>query len=231
MKDKIILVLYSTDFEISSFREFIFSKEEKNNISDLKSIFKFEKIGVGQTFAASYTFKFLEKYKPDLVLNIGIAGAFKESKLEIGDIVLVQDDIIENGKDIGNLIQQYEFDKDKYFIRNSFIKANERIFFPSTYKFQLDFTQLKKVTSLTVSLVSSNNSLANKRHEAYNAEIETMEGGSISFVLKEFFPKIPYYQIRAISNFTGVEKIQKDNLLLSIKNLNNFLKKSILNDK
>jgi len=201
-----ILFLYSTEFEVSEFKENILSQNHKNGID----LFIFEKIGVGQTSASCLSLKAIGNHKPDIVINIGIAGAFRQSNLSIGDIVLVENDIIENAKDTAKTIEQYDFEKEKYSIKNKSSNLT-------------NFSNLIKISSLTVSLVSSNIGLADRRYNTFKTGIETMEGGTISFVIKEFFPYIQYYQIRSISNFTGDEKMNRDNLILSISKLNKFL--------
>ena len=201
-----ILFLYSTEFEVSEFKKNVLSHSQEKE----KDLFIFENIGVGQTSASCLSLKAIENHKPDIIINIGIAGAFKQSNLSIGDIVFVENDIIENAKDTAKTIKQYDFEKEKYFIDN---KSNDLMI----------HSNLTRVSSLTVSLVSSNIDLADKRYDTFKTDIETMEGGSISFVVKEFFPNIQYYQIRSISNFTGDEKMNKDNLILSISKLNKFL--------
>ena len=209
--NKKILILHSTELEISELKKYI---DAKTN-SDDKNIYIFENIGVGQTFASVLSYKAIEKHNPDIVLNIGIAGAFKQSGLRIDDIVLVQNDIIENGKDTGEFIEQYSFEKAKYYIENKTDKVSTNIDLTS-------FSDLKRVSSLTISLVASNKEFADKRYNTYKADIETMEGGSIAFVMNEFFPETPFFQIRSISNLTGELNIEKNNLLSSIKNLNNY---------
>ena len=201
-----ILFLYSTEFEVSEFKKNVLSQTHKKGLDT----FIFENIGVGQTSASCLSIKAIENYKPDIIINIGIAGAFRQSEISIGDIVFVENDIIENAKDTAKTVKQYDFEKEKYFIDNKSSDLN-------------NFSDLTRVSSLTVSLVSSNIDLADKRYDTFKADIETMEGGSISFVIKEFFPSIQYYQIRSISNFTGDEKMIKNNLMLSISKLNKFL--------
>ena len=212
MKSKKILILYSTDFEISEFKKVI----ESNIHSKRTASFMFEKIGVGQTLATSLSLKAIEKHKPDIILNIGIAGAFKQSYLKIGNVVLVKHDIIENAKDTGKDIEQYDFDKEKYLVRNKFLDEIKKL--------QLEnLAKLEKVSSLTVSLVSSNIELADRRYKTFKTDIETMEGGAVSFVSNEFYPKIPFFQIRSISNFTGAMKMDKEDITLAVKKLNQFI--------
>jgi len=219
MKSKKILFLYSTDFEISAFKNVIESDVQSKRTNS----FIFEKVGVGQTLATSLSLKAIEKHKPEIILNIGIAGAFKQSNLYIGDIVLVDYDIIENAKDTGKLIEQYEFDKEKYRIEN---QLNNTL---NMYNLN-EILELKKVSSLTVSLVSSNIDLANRRYKTFNTDIETMEGGAVSFVSNEFYPYIPFFQIRSISNYTGTMNMDKNDITISISKLNNYLI-SILTEK
>jgi futalosine hydrolase len=59
----------------------------------------------------------------------------------------------------------------------------------------------KKVTGITVNQVSTNPILIDALLEKYNPDIESMEGAVFHYVcLKE---KIPFIQIRAISNVVG----------------------------
>ncbi len=192
-----ILILTSTDFESDS----SLNSNRRFNVT-------IKKVGVGPTFSVLNSYQYIEKIDPDLIINSGIGGSFNRSD-KIGTVVNITEDILENSKALEDEILPLSFDSNyfkEYMIKSYFDRV-------------LDLPNRR---GITVSLVSGNRDLALRRKKVYNAEIESMEGFAIMLAAKRF--KIPIMQIRSISNYTGDEKITKENLFYSIKMLNNKIK-------
>tara|TARA_B100000683_G_scaffold90996_1_gene90133 strand:- start:9877 stop:10455 length:579 start_codon:yes stop_codon:yes gene_type:complete len=165
--------------------------------------------GVGMLNTAIVLTKKLSEEKYDLVINLGIAGSFKES-IKIGDVVEVfEEKISEIGYEDKNEFAEFaDFSLKTVFRNNS-------------------HTDLKQVKSITVNTVHGNEKSIKNIVRRLNPDIENMEGAAV-FKVCEIF-NISCIQIRAISNF--VEKRNKENwnIPLAIKNLNVEVEKIISN--
>lgn len=189
-----IAVLYATDLEM-----------DRELVADGYQIF-LKKVGVGPTFSVLNSALLLQKIKPDLIINCGIGGG--DSSTNIGDIYYINEDIIENGKDSGDEISELSFDNSYSYTQLSSIKISD----------------IESRRGLTVSLVTGNESLAEKRFKLYNHQVESMEGGAVMSVANRF--DIPIVQIRSISNYIGLPIIEKD-LKFSLEKLHQFVRKLV----
>ena len=165
--------------------------------------------GVGMLNTAIVLTKKLYEEKYDLVINLGIAGSFKES-IKIGDVVeVLEEKISEIGyEDKNEFVEFADFSLKTVFRNNS-------------------QTDLKQVKSITVNTVHGNEKSIKNIVRRLNPDIENMEGAAVFKVCETFH--IPCIQIRAISNY--VEKRNKEswNIPLAIQNLNIEVEKIILN--
>jgi len=155
--------------------------------------------GVGMINTALSLTKRLSEKSYDLVINIGVAGAF--NTLNLGDVVEVTEDIFsEIGFENGISFSAFtDFDlKKKYKVEGK--------------------TNLQQAKGITVNTVHGNEESIAEIIKRLNPDVESMEGAACFKVCQEF--EIPCLQIRAISN--KVEKRNKTNwdLPLAINNLN-----------
>ena len=156
--------------------------------------------GVGMVNTTLGLTRRLNKKTYDLVINIGVAGAF--NNLKIGDVVEVTEDIFsEIGFEDGTSFSVFtDFDlKTKYKVEGK--------------------TKLQQTKGITVNTIHGNEASITEIKNRLNPDVESMEGAACFKVCQEF--DIPCVQIRAISN--KVEKRNKVNwdLPLAIDNLNN----------
>jgi len=164
--------------------------------------------GLGMVNTAMYLTKELINNNFDLVINMGIAGAFL-STLKKGDVVeVIEDYFSEIGyEDATNFCLFKEFDLKTKLI----VKAK---------------TKLKPVKAITVNTVHGNKNSIQSTVNLFNPDIETMEGAAFFQVCNYF--NVPCMQIRSISN--RVEKRNKSNwdINLAIANLNMEVEKIIM---
>ncbi len=175
--------------------------------------------GVGLTATAYQLGKTLAQNKYDLCLNAGIAGAF-EWQLLLGDIVEVESECFgdlgaEDGN--GNFLDIFEMN---LLESNNFPFKNKILKNPAC-----QFPDLKKVRALSVNKVHGNENSILNIQKKYASQIESMEGAAFFYVC--LHEKIPFAQIRSISNY--VEKRNRANwdIPLAIKKLNDFLIKLV----
>lgn len=163
--------------------------------------------GVGMTSTAYYSGKILnDSY--DLALNVGICGSFN-SNLEIGTVVNVYEDCFsELGAEDGEAFLTLDDLK-----LNGVTKIQN-----NSGAINVEIEKLPKVNGITVNTSHGNEASIKKVVEKFHPIVESMEGAAFMFACEN--ERIPYVQIRAVSNY--VEKRNKDkwNIPLAIENLN-----------
>lgn len=148
----------------------------------------------------------------DLVLNLGIAGAF-DRKLKLGQVVQVAS---EQFGDLGveeadgSFTDMFELEliqnDGTVFFENAILNPNEDISF------------LKKVKAITVNKVHGFSESISKIEEKYHADIESMEGAAVFYACK--VSEIKFLEIRAISNYVEPRNRANWNISLAIDSLN-----------
>jgi futalosine hydrolase len=170
--------------------------------------------GVGMVATAYHLGKTLNK-SYNFVVNLGIAGSFKKD-LALGEVVNVVDDCFselgaEDGDSFLNLIEMGLQQKEDYPFNNGWMQ-NKKVLNNETV------VALPKVKGITVNKVHGKNESIKNIQELYNPDVESMEGGAFFYCcMKE---KVPFIQIRAISNYVEKRDKSKWNIPLAIKNLN-----------
>lgn len=153
---------------------------------------------------------------PSLVIQAGIAGSFSEQLPPGATVVVKQDRVadqgaIENGR-MHSLFDLGLLEKNKKPYSNGWLKNNSAI---------LNKPGLEKVTAVSVSEISTDPGKINLYRKQFKPLIETMEGAALHYVcLNE---KIPFLQLRSVSNFVGERNKSNWKLKESIHNLNRKL--------
>jgi futalosine hydrolase len=176
--------------------------------------------GVGIPVTMYLLQKTIQQIQPDLIIQAGIAGAFSEKQL-LGEVVLVKQDAF---GDIG-MEQKEQFTpifQSEFANKNEFPFSDGWLINPTTL---FSRTQLRSVKAITVNKVTD--SILQKQQSIINfsPEIESMEGAALHFVA--LHQKIPFIQMRSISNWVGERDKSKWKINEAISNLNNELKKII----
>nr|WP_297210396.1 futalosine hydrolase [Thermodesulfovibrio sp.] len=142
--------------------------------------------GIGKVNAAISSTIAFQNLPIKKALISGIAGAYPNSGLNIGEIV----------------VAQKEINADEGLLRTCNDHPNSFLFL-SIEEINLEIPQslrkLKKGTFLTVSSCTGNLKRANFLERKFNAVCENMEGFAIAKAAQYF--NIPTMEIRAISNF------------------------------
>ena len=145
----------------------------------------------------------------NLILNLGIAGAFDRS-IALGDVVNVTEDTFaELGAE----------DKD------NFITLDELGFGQNTYQYHNfhNFPEMEKmrgVRSITVNAVHGNTNSITAVVNRLNPQIESMEGAAVFYAGSML--NIPSIQVRAVSNYVEERNKESWKIGLAIKNLNEW---------
>ena len=213
---KNILLVCSTKLEIEPFLNLINNKK----VSDNKYIINKNKItilisGIGITAITYSLTKQILINSYDLIINIGISGAF-DKNIKIGEVLNINKDRF------GDLGIENKNGFDTLF-ESGFINNND---FPFTNGELLnDFSEplrLKKATAITVNKTSGTESSIKILVSKFHAQTESMEGAAFFYVC--MMEKTRCLQIRAISNYVEEKNKSLWNIPLSVKNLATELK-------
>ena len=167
--------------------------------------------GVGMMATALSLLNKINTLKPDLIIQIGIAGSFNEHDT-LGKVYCIKK---EQYGDLG--VWENDGWKDVYDMKLSEGK-NE---FINKYLPEYNLTNLTEVNAITVNAVTTDKRMIEALQQKYNPAIETMEGLALHYVCLQ--NEIPFIQIRAVSNYIGERDKTKWKMKESIRNVNNAL--------
>ena len=216
---KKILIVAATILEIQPFYEQIKADFEQveNEVFERDNLqVRILVTGVGMLLTGVHLIRFLAQENVDWVINAGIAGAFNED-LDIGEVVELGEeqfgDLGAQERDGGfmdvfdmQLMNGDKFPFEKGILRNKNVHHS---------------LALKGVKGLTVNKVHGETNAIHFIKKKYKADIETMEGAAFFYVCQ--LQKIPFTQIRSISNYVEPRNRENWNIPLAVKNLNEVL--------
>lgn len=167
--------------------------------------------GIGMVATAYFTGKALnDSY--DAAFNIGICGSFNRN-LEIGSVVNVYEDCI----------SELGAQDDKQFLSLAELNLEGITTITNVNYGALNqiIDLLPRVNGITVNTVHGNEESILKTFDKFHPTVETMEGAAFMFACES--EKIPYVQLRAVSNYVEVRNKDAWNTPLAIENLNKTL--------
>ena len=210
-----LLVCAATKFEIQSTLNFLEQNPEiKNEVEVLIT-------GVGLTAATYWLTKTILKDKPPFILQAGICGSLDEA-LDLGEVVVVENESI---GDLG-VMEKGAFTS---LFNLGFLDKNEQPWSNSRLAnniFLLRKTGLPIVDGVTINEITTNEERIAFYRENLRANIETMEGAALHYVcLSE---KIPFLQLRSVSNYVGERNKSRWALTQSIAALNEELQRMLI---
>jgi futalosine hydrolase len=160
--------------------------------------------------------------RPDLIINAGIAGSFKDD-IKIGDVVMPVTDCfadsgIENADDFITLFESGFADPDQFPYRSGLLQCN------ATISDRMNDI-LRPVTAITLNTATGSSYTLNKLVKKFNPDIETMEGATFFYICTR--EKIPFLSLRAISNQVEPRNRSKWNIPLALEKLTERLNEVI----
>ena len=174
--------------------------------------------GYGSAFTSYHLTRALSMINYDLSINIGLAGSF-DHFLEQGFVVnVVQDQFADLGQEHKNKI--FTLFEEELMDENEF-PFSEGIL-NSLGTFEIDEVEsLIPVKGITLNTLYTNPKQINILRDKYSPEIETMNGAAFFYVC--LLEKVPFLQIRAISNFVEISRIENWNIPSALSNLTGSL--------
>jgi futalosine hydrolase len=152
--------------------------------------------GVGSVATAWSMKQWLsENELPDLAVNIGIAGSYRDD-FKIGDVVVPVSDCfadagIEDNDDFLTLGEAGLSDPDHFPFSSGVIYCKNKYA-------DVALTKLLGVKAITVNTATGSDITMKKLVKKYNPDIESMEGATFFYICSR--ENIPFLALRAISN-------------------------------
>ena len=144
------------------------------------------------------------------LISIGIAGAYQDMKLGIGDVVFVGSEVV---GDLGMELPDHP----------NFSPLRDFPFGASHVKVDLlapVIACVPVVNGCTVSTVTGTRATGIRRRDMFGASIETMEGYAVADIANA--RGVRCIQIRAISNFAAERDMQPANIRVALDALSKF---------
>ena len=204
------LLVSATAFEISPFLAKYRSANQAGINMDVSVT------GIGLISTVYSLMKQISIKKPDIIIQAGIGGCF-DKNIALGSVLAVKKDTI---ADLG-VIEQRELKSlfDMGFIKpsrhpfsNGWLVNREKV---------LKSVRLKKVSAVSVNHITTSRSIIDEYRKKFDPVIESMEGAALHYVC--LLEKIPFLQLRSVSNYVGERNKKKWLIKESIENLNNEL--------
>ena len=214
-----ILFVGATCFELYQFFENL--KEAPNNKGPVFN-YKWHDLdidliitGIGTTFTTYFLTKALNLCNYDLVINAGIAASFRD-EISLGTVVNVRSEQfcdfgIEDGDQIKTIFDAGFVDPDEKPFHNC------KLINPHRFE-NLSFPDVQGVTG---DISHGTTKSITRIKQAFDPDIESMEGAAIFYVC--LLEKVPFLEIRAISNYVDVRDTEKWDIPTALENLTNEL--------
>ena len=181
----------------------------------------FHQSGVGMMATSFSLTKLIMEEKPDLLIQVGMAGCFNTS-IPLGKVVVVEKDfagdlgVEENGKwrDLFTL----KLEKSNY-------PPYEKAALPNQHVEKLNLLKLKTVTGVTVNEITTRKERIKQLVKKYEPVTESMEGAALHYTCRS--TNTPFLQMRCLSNYISERDKSKWMIKESLENLNSVLLKYI----
>lgn len=151
---------------------------------------------------------------PDIAINAGIAGSYRDNLVK-GDVVIPVSDCfadmaVEADNKFLTLSEAGLMNPDQFPFENGSIIADNK-YIEEASKF------LQKVKAITVNTSSGTEKTIERLKNKYNPDIETMEGATFFYICA--MEKIPFLAVRAVSNKVEPRNFKAWDIPFALENL------------
>lgn len=170
--------------------------------------------GIGLT-AATYTLtRQIHIKRPGLVIQAGIAGCY-DKNISLGSVVIVKQDILADQSVMEDKQLKTMFDLGLIKFNHSPFTKGKLV---NPQKELIKKTGLKTVNAISVNHITTSRQMISCYRQIFQPVIESMEGAALHYVC--LMEKIPFLQIRSISNYVGERNKKNWDIKNAIVNLN-----------
>jgi futalosine hydrolase len=205
------LVVAATAVEIAPFLAYYRTAAKKEFTGDVLIT------GIGLTATTYHLAKQIAIKKPDFIIQAGVGGSFNTA-MKLGSVVAVKQDTIADQSvvelsQLKSLFNLQMVPHNQYPYKKGWLINSNAAF--------LKKTKLKQVRAISVNEITTSKKKITFYEEAFDPMVESMEGAALHYVC--LMEKIPFLQIRSISNYIGERNKKNWNMKESIINLNKAL--------
>lgn len=172
--------------------------------------------GIGLTAATYSLTRQLQYKRPDLVIQAGVGGCFDRS-LPLGTVMAVRKEAIADQSVI-------ELEQLKTLFDLKLVPQNQHPFTRGWLQNTspvLKKVRLKKVAGISVNEITTSRKKMVFYETAFRPVVESMEGAALHYVC--LMEKIPFLQLRAVSNYIAERNKKNWDMKRSVVNLNTEL--------
>ena len=170
--------------------------------------------GAGIPIALMHILPRIQSLQPAWIVNFGIAGAYPESNLEIGDVVVGTSEVF---ADLGMEMP----DEESFRPLSAFPFADAALRSPLPLWIP-EWITAKQGRGATVNRCTGKDGTGWLRRKLFDVDFESMEGAAVALAASE--TKIPVCEIRAISNFAAARDMRPENIQTALSSLDAFWK-------
>ncbi|HAN76508.1 MAG TPA: futalosine hydrolase [Bacteroidales bacterium] len=223
-----ILICAATPFELKAVFKKLLNEDcahfpQKKQFG--KAWLHFELTGMGPVLTAIKMEQLLVQNVFDLALNLGICGTFSEAILLGTALNITTDEFGDTG--IEDHEQFYTLFDCKALPYNAFPYSDDQLINTNDNLIGLaDSMRIKQASAITVAMASGSQRTINLRKKRFSADTESMEGAA--FMLVCAMHKVPYLQIRTVSNLVEPRNKANWDIPMALNNLADTAEKLVL---
>lgn len=214
-----VLLIAATNFEIQPTINYLAGRDciiGENRIDVLIA-------GIGSMSTAYWLTKTIEKKRPNLLIQAGVGGSFSPGHPP-GSLVLVNEEV---SGDLG--VEEHGEFIDVFDM--GLPQINDPYTGKSLINNHVDMLRqqnLPLVKAVTISEITTRPERIRQLQQKYQPVVESMEGAAFHYIA--LIEKIPYMQLRAVSNFVGERDKSKWKMKEAIELLNEKLIQIVTED-
>jgi adenosylhomocysteine nucleosidase len=167
--------------------------------------------GIGKVNAALHTQHIIDKFAPDYVINVGVAGGL-DSKLDFGDVVIAKD-LVQHDMDV----RAFDLPKGQVPRLNTFAFASDDVLLNIAKNIMHKDFKVALGTIATGDQFIADVTTAKKIQEEFKAAAVEMEGAAIAHVC--YVNQTPFLVVRAISDKAGIDHKKATHSFVELKEM------------
>lgn len=176
--------------------------------------------GIGLTATTWSLTSLLHLKRPDLIIQAGVGGCF-DPAIPTGTVLAIKKEAIADQSvvelnELKTLFDLKLVPQNQHPFRKGWLMNNSEA---------LKKVKLKKVTGISVNEITTSKQKVKWYKHTFDPVVESMEGAALHYVC--LMEKVPFIQIRSVSNHIAERNKKKWNMKESIINLNDALVKII----
>ena len=206
-----VIITAATDLEMAAC-----AKKASQLFKKSKLKISFHATGIGMLASGVKLTQLATTYKPDLIIQMGIAGSYIKTE-PLGKVMVVSSESI---ADLG--VRENGVFKDLFETR--LLKDNEAPFKKRkliNQGIKVNVLKTNTATAVTINEISTSTKRIKEIIAAHSPVLESMEGAALHYVGR--ITKTPFIQIRAVSNYVGERNKAKWKLKESIEQLEAYV--------